>query len=141
MNGKIENVLLIDPSPTAAQELELVFYNNGYVANLEIAYNAWTGLNYIEQLVSMNKPLPNITFLDLHLPLIDGWGFLDRYKEKIPHDGSHEIYLLGDDYEVRDLIKSGVHPLIQGFLNKPVTDSEFIHILHDYNSRKAAMAS
>jgi CheY-like chemotaxis protein len=95
----------------------------------------------MEQLMTMNKPLPNITFLDLHLPRIDGWGFLDLYKERIPHNRSHEIYLLGDDYEVRDLIKSGVHPLIQGFLNKPVIDSEFIQILHGYKSRMAAVAS
>ena len=83
------------------------------------------GQNAINKLVetSQTEPerLPDYIFLDLNMPLMDGWQFLTEYERlKIDQFKKINIYILSSSIDYGDIAKSKSNHLVEGFINKPL---------------------
>ena len=79
------------------------------------------GIEYIES--AYNEPAencPTILLLDINMPVMDGWEFLERY-DKIASDVKDQltIFLLSSSIDPRDKQKAEENKYIKGFLMKP----------------------
>lgn len=61
-------------------------------------------------------------FLDINMPIVDGWGFLERFEllnskliKKI------DIYMLSSSLDERDEIKAKSYKSVRDYLQKPLT--------------------
>ena len=73
--------------------------------------------------------VPQVVFLDLNMPMMDGWQFLDAlapYAEDLR--GSCHIYILTSSLALRDLEKSRQYDLVAGLIHKAL-DSEKIRAI------------
>ncbi len=89
-----------------------------YFANAEIA------LKYLMEC----KPniYPKAIFLDLHMPEMNGWAFIEQYKlEKLPHT---KIIVLTSSKETDDRIKANGETLVFDYILKPI-DIEYIYYI------------
>jgi len=73
-DAKLAKVMIIDDDPTLRSLLEQAFRRNGYQTLL--AQNGYEALALIEE------GLPSIIILDLMMPVMDGWRFLEL-REKM----------------------------------------------------------
>lgn len=91
------------------------------------------GFDAIEEL-KKNVVVPDLIFLDINMPIYDGWQFLDEFKKiKKSFDKEIEIYLVSSSDDVTDIKKaSKYHEEIRGFCNKPITFDEFQKIFKDF---------
>lgn len=74
---------------------------------------------------SAPEALPEVVFLDLNMPLINGWQFLEAlepYEAKI-RDNCH-IYILTSSLALTDLEKSRHYELVSGLIHKPLDRGE-----------------
>ena len=66
---------------------------------------------------------PEFIFLDLNMPVMDGWGFLDALA---PHaaalQGWCRIYLLTSSLALVDKEKAREYALVQGIIHKPLDE-------------------
>src|SRR5690606_22351344 len=64
---------------------------------------------------------PVILFLDINMPSMTGWEFLDEFKklEKFEHE-SFSIYIVSSSVDLRDKQKADEDPLVRGFISKPL---------------------
>jgi response regulator RpfG family c-di-GMP phosphodiesterase len=78
------------------------------------------GLEFIEK-EFVKSPVPTILFLDINMPSISGWEFLDQY-EKFIEDVKTQIaiYILSSSVDPRDKDKATANNSIKGFLSKPL---------------------
>jgi CheY-like chemotaxis protein len=89
------------------------------------------GLAAIDRLTALKAKgpdlLPDFIFLDLAMPLMDGWQFMDEYN-RLNIDPMHKskIYVLSSSINKTDVIKSQANPRVETFLSKPI-DFEKIH--------------
>ena len=76
-------------------------------------------LAHIETLQSTEEvTMPDIIFLDINMPEMTGWEFLDKYSTlDIKHS---QIVMLTTSLLPSDLQKAKDHPLVHSFLNKPL---------------------
>jgi CheY-like chemotaxis protein len=65
--------------------------------------------------------LPNYIFLDINMPVMNGWKFLEKFKE-LNLDPSHkvQIYIVSSSIYENDVLSSRSNPLVEDFLTKPV---------------------
>ncbi|WP_201986269.1 response regulator [Hymenobacter rubidus] len=73
--------------------------------------------------------VPQVVFLDLNMPEMDGWQFLDAlvpYEEELR--GNCAIYILTSSLALKDLEKSKEYDLVAGLIHKPL-DSEEIRAI------------
>lgn len=74
--------------------------------------------------------LPDLILLDLNMPQMDGWAFLDAY-EKIKDEVAKKIpiYILSSSISDKDISRSRSNPLVANFLTKPLEETTFAEIL------------
>lgn len=65
--------------------------------------------------------LPDIILLDINMPVMGGWQFLDEFiKMKPKHDKKIAIYILSSSTAPGDKIRAKVYKDIIGYINKPI---------------------
>jgi CheY-like chemotaxis protein len=67
-------VLVVDDDPTIRETLEFAFLTEGY--EVQAAANGQ------EALLAARTLQPNVIFLDLYMPVMDGWTFATAYREQ-----------------------------------------------------------
>ena len=135
MNKRIESVLLIDANKQSAHQNEEMIKATNLVEFVAVAYNAENAINYINQRIAVGKELPNIILLDINLPGMSSWEFLEIFKTQFINSYKHEIFLLSNGSNTTDVIKGSMHTLTQGVVNMPIIDWEINEILVNYLER------
>jgi CheY-like chemotaxis protein len=74
------NILVVDDSTTNIVLLEAIFKDKGF--------KIYTALNVGEAILSMSKALPDLILLDLLMPKISGFEFLEQLRKD---DNSKDI--------------------------------------------------
>ena len=66
--------------------------------------------------------VPDVILLDLNMPVMDGWDFLDAF-EKIRHeiDKAIRIYIVTSSVDEKDILKSQTYSSVTGFISKPLS--------------------
>lgn len=81
------------------------------------------------------ESIPDVIFLDLNMPQMDGWHFLDRLS---PHaeflKQNCRLYILTSSLDSMDVRKAKTYDFLAGFLQKPLEESAIQHKLHGLNS-------
>jgi CheY-like chemotaxis protein len=73
--------------------------------------------------------MPTILFLDINMPTITGWEFMEEY-EKFSSEIKKQIsiYILSSSVDDRDKDKAGANKYIEGFLSKPLLSEVILSI-------------
>ncbi len=69
-----------------------------------------------------DKNIATVLFLDINMPAMTGWEFLDIFKSFSTHiHKQFTIYILSSSVEDRDNEKAEINPFVAGFLSKPLS--------------------
>lgn len=90
------------------------------------------GEHIYEYLSKNNKKpeaLPDIMFLDLNMPYMDGWEFMERYGELKPTLAKNiDIYILSSSIAESDIMAAKANPNVKGYIQKPITKQDIERI-------------
>lgn len=90
------------------------------------------GQEALERLQTVhNGDRPDLIFLDLNMPILDGWEFLDAAQSRI-QDAKIRVAILSSSISKDDHDKAKKYPCVNCFLNKPLNTDE---LLSSLNSR------
>ncbi|MCC3151486.1 response regulator [Hymenobacter sp. BT770] len=79
----------------------------------------------LQSLAQGEEEMPQVVFLDLNMPVMNGWEFLDAlapYEKKMR--GNCHIYILTSSLALTDLEKSKHYDLVVGLIHKPLDSKE-----------------
>ncbi len=79
----------------------------------------------IDKLLEIKKRdinlLPDYIFLDIAMPIMNGWEFLDKYSDlDIDPSGKCKIYILTSSLYQADISKSASYEVIKDYIIKPL---------------------
>jgi CheY-like chemotaxis protein len=83
--------------------------------------NAQQALDELEASVG-KETFPDFIFLDLNMPVLDGWGFLEAYH-KLPKElkESCTLYILSSSIDEEDVKRAHKNEDVRDFITKPLT--------------------
>ena len=87
----------------------------------------------IDQLVEIqrNDPakLPDYILLDINMPIMNGWEFLDEYKRlNIDPNGKTKIFIISSSVFSNDINKACSYPLVKDFISKPLNVDKIVEL-------------
>lgn len=78
------------------------------------------GEKALDKLDEIDSNQSTLIFLDINMPVLNGWEFLDKYQER-HSDRSDKIVILSSSIDYQDRFKAQGYQFVSGFLEKPLT--------------------
>ncbi len=129
MSGN-KNIVLIDDDPM----FNLIHSKIINFADPDIAVFIFEdALLALEQLITLDTSGPGLLrfniFLDINMPALDGWGFIERFSTFPPSvlEACH-VFMLSSSNDRKDINKAGSYPLVKGFISKPLSVQHVLDI-------------
>lgn len=120
----LDTILCIDDDPIALMLCKMVINKSQFSKEIITAKNGEEALNYFKifKQTSPEKKQPQLIFLDLNMPIMGGWEFLDSFStEEYSEYNSIKVIILSSTIDPEDLEKSTKYPMVLDFLPKPVS--------------------
>lgn len=133
----VNSVLLVDDDDVSN------FLNEMYINNLKLdikvnaVLNGKRALDFLDQKETQLQTEdfgPCLLILDINMPVLNGWQFLDIYNERYSEALKSKIVIvmITVSEDERDIIRATDSPLIKEFIQKPLSDVKLIQILERY---------
>lgn len=122
MPKRLSNLWIIDDDPMTSFYIKRLA-ELGELAGIISIYNKAQGaVDYLLHHKKSNDHLPDIILLDIYMPELDGWGFLEAFQ-KISDQLSKkiEVYIISSSYHPKDVNRAKLIPEVKDYLQKPVT--------------------
>ncbi|MCS6822428.1 MAG: response regulator [Microscillaceae bacterium] len=127
---KVGQILLIDDDPVSNLICENLFKRTSICQQIKAFTQAQAALKYLDEVVQRNLQLPEVIFLDLNMPIMNGWDFLEKYATQIATKLPHriKIYILTSSIDKADKKEAEKIDWVTGFVIKPFTEEKLLKI-------------
>lgn len=100
----------------------MVVSKSAFATQVDTVHNGEEALNYFDQLDPEKDDYPKLIFLDLNMPIMSGWEFLDSFsRDKYEHFPNSKVIVLSSTIDPADIEKSRTYPMVIGFRSKPIS--------------------
>jgi CheY-like chemotaxis protein len=137
---KINTILLIDDDKAINFITKMLIKKAEITDNIEAVLNGQEALDYLTNSGKYEKedniyPKPMLVFLDINMPVMDGWEFAEAYSKLTPEQkGDTKIIMLTSSLNPDDKERALKLSAISGFQNKILTMEGLTEILNKYFS-------
>jgi CheY-like chemotaxis protein len=126
----VKSIFLIDDDPI------FVYLTRRIIAstNCPCAINEFTdgelALDYLSKMSEKTELLPDVIFLDLSMPVMDGWEFLKEYAMLKPNIKKEiSLYIVSSSISPQEVERSKSYTVVADFLIKPVERGKIVEIM------------
>lgn len=129
----IKTVCIIDDDPIFLYLIKKTIEKSG-VSNTTILYeNPIDALEFLKEIILEQGVFPEILLLDINMPHMDGWEFLDTLLPYIIVAGiKTSIYIASSSIAAEDKLKAKTYPAIKGYLVKPIENEKLFEIINEF---------
>ena len=132
MNTKI-NLLVIDDDDINIFIIKKIVEKTGYEAKMVAKTNGSVAIDYLQELIASDQILPHLILIDINMPVLNGWEFLDAY-EKLAIQNDINMYMLSSSVYENDIEKAKTYKTVKGFISKPLSIERLVELFEGKNS-------
>jgi response regulator RpfG family c-di-GMP phosphodiesterase len=118
------NIVLIDDDPISTFITEKLIFKN-----IKIPYSIFKFSNAIDALKEIDFIQPHYLFLDLNMPEMSGWDFLEQFNYR---KNNPEIYILTSSVDERDIKRARRYSQVKKYLSKPLINQSIKNIFSQH---------
>ena len=137
MKKKLNCILLIDDDEPTNFLSRLLLEEADCTNHIQVEQDGFSALEYLTRSENgdgdLRYPCPDLIFLDINMPAMNGWEFLDEYSRlENHHKGNVVMVMLTTSLNPDDRTKADEIPDVSGFETKPLTQEKLDYILKRY---------
>jgi len=108
-----------------------------FAKNTESFHDGLSAIRALGKKLVEHSQLPDIIFLDINMPIMDGWEFLHAFEQLPKPPRSILIYIVSSSDMDKDFEMANSFPSLQGYIVKPISEEDFSSVWENfYNQRK-----
>lgn len=130
MINQLKNIILVDDDEIMVYLTKRLVAKTNLVNLSQVFGNGKDIIDYLKE--NFNNPdlLPEIILLDLFMPVMDGWEFLEEYSQIKPMLTKEiTIYVITSSVSASDFDKAKNNKYVADYVVKPMNNEQFIHIM------------
>jgi CheY-like chemotaxis protein len=123
----VKKILLVDDDEGFNYLNMISLQQNGVDCRVDIALNGKEALQY---LLSSSDDCPDVILLDLNMPVMDGFEFLNKFeKQGAKCHTKSRVFVLSSSEREEDRYKTMSKTVVKGFFSKPLSPGDIREIM------------
>jgi CheY-like chemotaxis protein len=114
------NLLVIDDDDINIFIIKKIVEKTGLAIEMIARNNGQQAIDYLKETISQNKPLPKLVLIDINMPVMNGWEFIEAYEE-LNIEQKVDMYILSSSVYENDIEKTKGYKAVKGFISKPLS--------------------
>lgn len=128
--SQVKNLFIIDDDEIFVFLTMKIIRSTGLVENISVFRDGEEAIEHLKSIANQQAMLPDVILLDLSMPIMDGWEFLEEYvKLKATIEKDIQLYLASSSISPHDIERSKGIKEVSDFIVKPFEKERFIEIL------------
>ncbi len=127
---KVKSLAIIDDDNLFVFLIKKAISLANVVENINVFNNGLDALNYMKENTMDPEKIPDVIFLDLSMPVMDGWQFLEEFVKLMPAM-THKvrIYIVSSSISPHDISRARAISAVSDFLIKPISRERLIDLV------------
>ncbi|HEY6159636.1 MAG TPA: response regulator [Bacteroidia bacterium] len=126
----VKNLFLVDDDEIYVFLTKRTIEETNLADQVKIFRNGKEAIDFLEGAADNIELLPEIIFLDITMPILDGWGFIEEYISLKPRLGKKiTLYIVSTSVSPADIQRAKEISVVSDFIIKPVTKEKFIDVI------------
>lgn len=123
----LKNILCVDDDPITLMLCKKVIVKAEFSKEIMFANNGQEAYELFQSMAKHKKEnktfqVPQLIFLDLNMPVMSGWEFLDLFQENLVNEFDQtKVIILSSTIDPSDYQKAKEYKMVSHFLSKPIT--------------------
>ncbi|HTM98298.1 MAG TPA: response regulator [Pedobacter sp.] len=114
------NLLVIDDDDINIFIIKKIVEKTGFDIEMVARNNGQQALDYLNETISQKKALPSLVLIDINMPVMNGWEFIEAYEE-LSIEQKVDMYILSSSVYENDIEKTKGYKTVRGFISKPLS--------------------
>lgn len=132
MERKINTVCLVDDDDIYQFVASLEIKKTNLVNKIILFPDGQKAINFFISEKENQDKLPDIIFLDVNMPLMDGWQFLEEYILIKKLLAKHIIiYMVSSSVDEKDVMRANNISEVTGYLIKPINKNRLTEVFQE----------
>jgi CheY-like chemotaxis protein len=130
-----DQILCVDDDPVTLLLIKILISKAVLTKEIITANNGVEAMNYFQKLLpDKNSSLtkyPKLILLDLNMPVMGGWEFLDNFMKDdlVSIFKKTKIVVVSSSIDPKDIERSKTYPIVLDFFSKPMTKEKLNMII------------
>jgi CheY-like chemotaxis protein len=123
-------VLIIDDDPILIMVCTRLMKITGFSEEVMAAREGKEAVEMLKNLIGQPaEALPAVILLDINMPVMNGWEFLEEYLQIIDQfNAIIPVFMLSSTIDQADFDKAKSYHVVKGFYSKPLTKENLYEI-------------
>lgn len=133
MNRKLNCIFLIDDDEATNYVNTILIKNADCAEEVRAVTSGHAALEYLKSVdEDGNHPQPDLIFLDINMPIMNGWEFIEEYNKLLPEQrGKVLVWMLSTSNNPVDRERA-IQLGSNGFMAKPLTTVKLMDVIKQY---------
>ncbi len=127
---KINSACIIDDDDIFIYGTRRIMQEVRFCDDIIVFKNGKEAIDGMQNYLIEGKNLPEIIFLDINMPIMNGWDFLEEFT-KIPNlnKDNIQLYVVSSSIDPSDLQRAKQFELVNNYILKPILPKQLNEIL------------
>ncbi len=126
------NVFVIDDDKTFVFLTKKIIKSAPFDTHIEEFGDGQVAIDHLKRITGDCDLLPDIIFLDLNMPVMDGWEFIKEYQQLPAHVIKRiRLYIVSSSISPHDIERSKRYSFVADFITKPLVKLKFTEIVEN----------
>ena len=126
----MKSIFLIDDDPIFVYLTRRIIVSIDRQCKINEFTDGELAIRYLEEICDKPELLPDIIFMDISMPVMDGWEFLSEYsrlRPKIKKDIA--LFIVSSSISPQEVERSKSYSAVSDFLIKPLERGKIVEII------------
>lgn len=124
-----KTIWVVDDDPIYQIIMNKIIHKSNIFSSANSFSNGKEAIDTLKQIILKDEKIPDIILLDIEMPILDGWGFMDEIAVlKSETEVQIQIYISSSSIAIEDKERAKNNTGILGYMCKPVTLDDLIKI-------------